>query len=304
MIRIFKLFIFFNLISLVNGQSEYIYILGNVQDAGLPHIGCKHEFCKEKFNEFEEYFTTSIAVIDPLNKNYILFETTPDLPYQLNYLEKKIFKKFILPESVFITHAHIGHYAGLMYFGREALGSKDLNVNVLPRMANFLNTNGPWSQLVEINNINIREINFGKKTNHLNSISVTPIKVPHRDEYSETAAYEITGKRNKALFIPDIDKWEKWDKNLIELVQEFDYLLLDATFYDSKEINRDISEIPHPLVSETISLLENLSLKDKSKVYFIHMNHTNTMLDPQSDLSEYIISNGFNIARLGLKLEL
>ena len=304
MIRIFKIFIFFSFLYSVYGQSEYIYVLGNVQDAGLPHIGCKHEFCKEKFNEFEEYFTTSIAVIDPLNKKYVLFEATPDLPYQLNYLDKKLFKNFFLPESIFITHAHIGHYAGLMYFGREALGTKDLMVNVLPKMANFLKTNGPWSQLVEINNIKIQEINFDQKTNHLSNISVIPIKVPHRDEYSETAAYVIIGKNKKALFIPDIDKWEKWGKNLIELVKEYDYLLLDATFYDSKEINRDISEIPHPLVSETIGLLDNLTTKDKSRVYFIHMNHTNMMLDPKSNLSKYVISKGFNIARVGLKLDL
>ena len=128
--------------------------------------------------------------------------------------------------------------------------------------------------------------------------------MPHRDEYSETAAYQIIGKNKKALFIPDIDKWEKWDKNIIELVQEFDYLLLDATFYDTVEINRDISEIPHPLVSETIGLLENLSVIDKSKVYFIHMNHTNMMLDPKSDLTDYVKGKGFNIARLGIKLEL
>ena len=304
MIRIFKIFVFFSFLFSVYGQSEYIYVLGNVQDAGLPHIGCKHEFCNEKFNEFEEYFTTSIAVIDPLIKKYVLFEATPDLPYQLNYLDKKLFKNFFLPESIFITHAHIGHYAGLMYFGREALGSKDLKVNVLPKMGNFLKTNGPWSQLVEINNIKIQEINFDQKTNHLSNISVTPIKVPHRDEYSETAAYVIIGKNKKALFIPDIDKWEKWGKNLIELVKEYDYLLLDATFYDSKEINRDISEIPHPLVSETISLLDNLSTMDKSKVYFIHMNHTNMMLDPKSNLSKYVTSKGFNIARVGLKLDL
>ena len=304
MIRIFKLFIFFSFVNFVNGQSEYIYILGNVQDAGLPHIGCQHEFCKDKFNEFEEYFTTSIAVIDPFNKKYILFEASPDLPYQLNYLDKKIFKQFLLPESVFITHAHIGHYAGLMYFGREALGSKDLKVNVLPKMANFLKTNGPWSQLVEINNINVQEIDFGQKANYLSNISITPIKVPHRDEYSETAAYQIIGKNKKALFIPDIDKWQKWDKNIIELVHEFDYLLLDATFYESAEINRDISEIPHPLVTETMNLLKELTQEDKNKVYFIHMNHTNLMLDPESELSKLVISKGFNIARLGQKLYL
>ena len=304
MIRIFKLFIFFSFVNFVNGQSEYIYILGNVQDAGLPHIGCQHEFCKDKFNEFEEYFTTSIAVIDPFNKKYILFEASPDLPYQLNYLDKKIFKQFLLPESVFITHAHIGHYAGLMYFGREALGSEGLKVNVLPKMANFLKTNGPWSQLVEINNINVQEIDFGHKANYLSNISITPIKVPHRDEYSETAAYQIIGKNKKALFIPDIDKWQKWDKNIIALVQEFDYLLLDATFYESAEINRDISEIPHPLVTETMNLLKELTQEDKNKVYFIHMNHTNLMLDPESELSKLVISKGFNIARLGQKLYL
>ena len=304
MIRIFKIFIFFGFINFVNCQSEYIYILGNVQDAGLPHIGCQHKFCNDKFNEFEEYFTTSLAVVDPINKKYILFEATPDLPYQLNYLDKKIFKKFLLPESIFITHAHIGHYAGLMYFGREALGSKGLKVNVLPKMANFLQSNGPWSQLVEINNIKIQDLNFGVNVSELKNITITPIEVPHRDEYSETAGFIIEGKTKKALFIPDIDKWEKWDKDLKQLVNEFDYLLLDATFYDSKEINRDISEIPHPLVSETINLLDSLSNESKNKVYFIHMNHTNLMLDPMSELSKFIYSKGYNIARLGLKLDL
>ena len=302
MIRIFQTSIFFIFFNLIYGQSEFIYILGNVQDAGLPHIGCQHKFCKEKFNEFEEYFTTSIAVVDPLERKYILFEATPDLPYQLNYLEKEIFNEFLLPESIYITHAHIGHYTGLMYFGREALGAKNLMVKVLPKMGDFLMTNGPWNQLVDINNIQIQNLNFGLNTNELRNITVTPIQVPHRDEYSETAGFIIKGKNKKALFIPDIDKWEKWNKNLKQLVYEFDYLLLDSTFYDSNEINRDISEIPHPLVIETINLLDDLSSEQKDKVYFIHMNHTNLMLDPSSELTKLVTDKGFNITRLGLKL--
>ena len=289
---------------MIFGQTEFIYVLGNVQDAGLPHIGCQHKFCKEKFDEFEQYYTTSIAVVDPVENKYILFEATPDIPYQLNYLEKEIFNEFLLPESIFITHAHIGHYTGLMYFGREALGAKNLIIKVLPKMSNFLKTNGPWSQLVDIKNIKIQNLSFGSKINELRNITVTPIQVPHRDEYSETAGFIIEGRNKKALFIPDIDKWEKWDKNLKQLVYEFDYLLLDATFYDSKEINRDISEIPHPLVTETINLLDDLSPEHKNKVYFIHMNHTNLMLDPSSELTKLVIDKGFNITRLGLKLSL
>ena len=283
-------------------QSEYIYILGNTQDAGMPHIGCKHKFCLENFNKYEEYYVTSIAVVNQENKKYILFEATPDITYQLNYLKDNIFKEFLLPDAIYITHAHIGHYTGLMYFGREALGSKNLLVKVLPKMSNFLKTNGPWSQLVTLNNIQIQNTKFDVSNSELSNVEVTPIQVPHRDEYSETAGYIIKGKNKKALFIPDIDKWEKWDKNLIDLVEDYDYLLLDATFYNSKEINRDISEIPHPLVSETINLLNSLSNENKKKVYFIHMNHTNSMLDPMSELSKFIYTKGYNIARVGQRI--
>ena len=304
MIRVINLVTFLIISISVNSQSEYIYILGNTQDAGLPHIGCQHPFCEDSFNVYEEHYSTSIAVVNSDLKKYILFEATPDITFQLNNLKKNIFDEFLLPESIYITHAHIGHYTGLMYFGREALGTKDLMVRVLPRMSNFLQNNGPWSQLVDINNIKIKEINFGSSTKELANIDITPVKVPHRDEYSETAGYIIKGKNKKALFIPDIDKWEKWDRDLSQLAKEFDFLLIDATFYDSKEINRDISEIPHPLVTETIDLLSGLNTENRSKVYFIHMNHTNMMLDPNSELSKLITSKGFNIARLGQKLYL
>ncbi len=304
MIRVLKLFAFLIISISVNSQSEYIYILGNTQDAGLPHIGCQHPFCEDNFDVYEEYYTTSIAVVNTDLKKYILFEATPDITFQLNNLKRNIFDEFLLPESIYITHAHIGHYTGLMYFGREALGAKDQIVKALPRMSNFLENNGPWSQLVDINNIKIEEINFESSTNELSNIIVTPVQVPHRDEYSETAGYIIEGKNKKALFIPDIDKWEKWDRNLSQLAKEFDFLLIDATFYDSKEINRDISEIPHPLVTETIDLLSGLDLKNRNKVYFIHMNHTNMMLNPDSELSKLVTSKGFNIARLGQKLYL
>ena len=268
MIRVINLVTFLIISISVNSQSEYIYILGNTQDAGLPHIGCQHPFCEDSFNVYEEHYTTSIAVVNSDLKKYILFEATPDITFQLNNLKKNIFDEFLLPESIYITHAHIGHYTGLMYFGREALGAKDLMVRVLPRMSNFLQNNGPWSQLVDINNIKIKEINFGSSTKELANIDITPVKVPHRDEYSETAGYIIKGKNKKALFIPDIDKWEKWDRDLSQLAKEFDFLLIDATFYDSKEINRDISEIPHPLVTETIDLLSGLNTREQKQSVF------------------------------------
>ena len=282
-------------------QDNSIYslkVLGVVQDGGLPHLGSDRICCEDY--EQKRYVTSIILINNETNESY-LFDASPDNNEQLNFMGKGIKKNL---KGIFLTHAHIGHYTGLMYFGREALNSKLMNVYAMPRMKKFLEQNGPWSQLVSLENISITELN--NKSNIIidSNVAVQPIEVPHRAEFSETVGYKIYGPNKTALFIPDIDKWEKWSKNLIELVKEYDYLLLDATFYDSKEINRDISEIPHPLVSETISLLDNLTTKDKSKVYFIHMNHTNMMLDPTSDLSEYVNSKGFNIARLGLKLDL
>jgi pyrroloquinoline quinone biosynthesis protein B len=243
-------------------------------------------------------------VVDSESTQFTLFEASPDITYQLNYISNTIFKRFILPNNIYITHAHIGHYTGLMYLGRESLGAKGINVRVLPKMSDFLKNNGPWDQLIKLNNIDIEDIAFDKTSSIFNNIEITPLQVPHRDEYSETAGYIIKGRNKTALFIPDIDKWERWNKDINEMVKKYDYLLLDATFYDEKEINRDINEIPHPLVKETLGLFKNMSLKDKSKIYFIHMNHTNMMLDPNSELSRLILNKGFNIARIGQKLYL
>ena len=285
-------------------DSSYIFILGNTQDAGVPHIGCEQEFCKNSYNSKESYFATSIAVVDPNSEQYTLFEASPDITAQLNYISNSLFERFILPTNIYITHAHIGHYTGLMYLGRESLGANEVSVRVLPKMSDFLKNNGPWEQLVKLNNIDLEEIYFDKTSSIFNNIEIIPLQVPHRDEYSETAGYIIKGRHKTALFIPDIDKWERWDKDINDMVKKYDYLLLDATFYEEKEINRDINEIPHPLVKETLNLFKNISSKDKNKIYFIHMNHTNMMLDPDSELSRLVLSKGFNIARIGQKLYL
>ena len=304
MIRIFVILLSLSFSAFSQNDSSYIFVLGNTQDAGAPHIGCEQEFCKKNYNSNQDYFVTSIAVVDPKSRQFTLFEASPDITSQLNYISNLLFKRFILPNNIYITHAHIGHYTGLMYLGRESLGASGVNVRVLPKMSDFLKNNGPWNQLIKLNNIDLEEIEFDKISSIFNNIEIIPVQVPHRDEYSETAGYIIKGKNKTALFIPDIDKWERWNKDINEMVKKYDYLLLDATFYDEKEINRDINEIPHPLVKQTIDVLSSLSPRAKSKIYFIHMNHTNMMLDPESDLSRLVLSKGFNIARLGQKLYL
>jgi pyrroloquinoline quinone biosynthesis protein B len=47
-----------------------------------------------------------------------------------------------------------------------------------------------------------------------------------------------------------------------------------------------------------MSLLKNLSAKEKNKVYFIHLNHTNPALNENSNAFKQILINGFHVARI------
>ena len=293
---------FFSIISFSqsNDGSDYIQVLGIVQDAGYPHIGCEKDCCSVVSPG--EYFVSCLGLVDKTNNKRYLFDATPDIHNQLNLVEK--FPNGNLIDGIFLTHAHIGHYAGLMYLGREGLGGDNIKVYVLKRMAKFLTKNGPWDQLVKLNNISLQTISNNKFVKLSENILVIPIKVPHRDEYSETVGYKIIGKSKKLLFIPDIDKWDEWEKSIVDEVKLVDYAFIDGTFYNGSELNRDMSEIPHPSIEETLELFSNQPLAEKNKIYFIHINHTNPILTNKNGVRDLILNAGFNIAENGLKLSL
>lgn len=281
-------------------------ILGTIQDGGSPHIGC-HKPCCAPFYLHPDYSRKVVSIgIKDENGRVALIEAGPDISSQLYDLNRFSGRDTLsFPDRVLVTHAHIGHYSGLMYFGREAAGAKGVRVSVMPKMKQFLENNGPWSQLSELKNIVLDSLEFNKRTLILKNIWVTPVKVPHRDEYSETAAFIIEGPNKKLLFVPDIDKWEKWDRNIVDEIRQTDYALIDGTFYDGSEVNdRDISEIPHPTVVESIKLFKNLSAADKRKVYFIHLNHSNPLLNKASSAYYGVTSDGFRVATFGQVLSL
>jgi len=245
----------------------------------------------------------SFALVDSVSKNWWLFEATPDFKYQLQLFRILTHSEFkYLPDGIFITHAHIGHYVGLMQLGREVMDTKQMPVFVLPRMASFLEKNGPWSQLVKLKNIMIYQLNTDSVLTLRNNIKIETFTVPHRDEYSETAGFRIITPQKKYLFIPDINKWEKWDKNIVTEVKKVDCALLDGTFYSNSELpGRKMEEVPHPLVTETMELFKNEDATTKSKVHFIHFNHTNPIL--WDDYTKAVVkANGFHIAEQGERL--
>ena len=296
----FSLFFFAFFTYSQTSESDYIQVLGIVQDAGYPHIGCEKDCCKAVSPG--DYFVSCLGLVDKTNNKRYLFDATPDIHNQLNLLEK--FSDANLVDGIFLTHAHIGHYTGLMYLGREGLGGKNIMVYALKRMSKFLTKNGPWDQLVKLNNISIQTISNKEFVKLSENIFVIPIRVPHRDEYSETVGYKIIGKSKKILFIPDIDKWDEWKKSIIEEVKLVDYAFIDGTFYNGTELNRDMREIPHPSIEETLQLFSNQPVAERNKIYFIHINHTNPILTNKNGIRDLVEGLGFNIAQRGLKFKL
>jgi pyrroloquinoline quinone biosynthesis protein B len=278
-------------------------VLGVVQDGGVPHIGCRQPLCvRARRDPSRRQRVACLGLIDDHAGQRFLIDATPDMASQLESLDagRPPADPRRPVDGILLTHAHIGHYTGLMYFGREALDARAVPVYATARMAAFLRTSGPWSQLVSLGQIELREVEPGRETVLTPSLAFTPVRVPHRDELSDTVGYVVRGPAGALLYVPDIDKWEKWDRRVEDEVARVDTALLDGTFLAADELpGRSIDEVPHPLVSETAARLAALS----SRVVFIHLNHTNPLFwdeRPRRDLR----GRGFTIATDGLVIPL
>jgi pyrroloquinoline quinone biosynthesis protein B len=284
-------------------KNPFIIILGTAQDAGYPQADCSKNCCKKYWeNKIPKQKVSCLALFDPSTNQKWIFDATPDFTSQLHEMDEIQTGNL---SGIFLTHAHIGHYTGLMYLGREGMNVKELPIYGMPRMNDYLQSNGPWSQLVSLKNIKLKQLKEDSAVKLTDKISVTPLFVPHRDEFSETVGFSIKTANKSVLFIPDIDKWEKWASDIREMVRKYDYLFLDGTFYAEGELpGRNMKEVPHPFVQESMALFNELAKTEKKKVWFIHFNHTNPLLDNSSIEYKQVKSKGFNVAAEGIKIPL
>ena len=287
--------------------APYLLVLGISQDGGTPQAGTwEHPGWAD--NQFRRR-VASLALVDPVSQERWLFDATPDFRVQLHHLDQ------VAPATdrpgiagIFLTHAHIGHYTGLMFLGHESMGAKDVPVFAMPRMREFLSSNGPWSQLVNYKNIVIQGLEDRETVRLNNRLRVTPFLVPHRPEFSEAVGFRIDGPNRSAIFIPDIDSWEEWEDagtRIEDMIASVDVAYLDGSFFANGEIpGRDMSGFPHPFISHSMQRFSKLPEKEKAKIRFIHLNHTNPAIWPDSDERAQVLANGYAIAEEGEIFEL
>jgi pyrroloquinoline quinone biosynthesis protein B len=279
----------------------YLVVLGTAQDGGDPQAGDGN---LAKWSDRPRRDPTSLGLVDPRSEQRWLFEATPELAHQLVALDR-VAPRESRPglDGVFLTHAHVGHYTGLLFFGFEVMGTQGLPVFAMPEMAEFLRRNGPWSQLVDLANITLQPLVAEQPVALRSDLRITPILVPHRREFSETVAFRIEGPHRKVLFLPDINSWREWDALGVRVEDQIalvDVAYLDGTFWNHGEIpGRDMSTFPHPMIKESLERFAPLPSAERAKVRWIHLNHTNPAATEGSVERREIEAAGMQVAGQG-----
>lgn len=287
----------------------YLVVLGIAQDGGVPQAG---SFDHPAWDDPSlARSVVSLGLVDPRAQRRWLFEATPDLRRQLRQLDRlqpRAAGVHPVVDGIFLTHAHMGHYTGLLFFGHEAMGARGVPVYAMPRMAEYLRANGPWDQLVRYENVRLEMLAADVPVRLAADLSVTPILVPHRQEYSEVVGFRVDGPRRKVLFLPDINSWTEWDGwgvRVEDHLAAVDVAYLDGCFFDHGEVpGRDMSQFPHPLVTDSLRRFAPLPAAERAKIRFIHLNHTNPLGRGDGEARRRVEAAGFRVAVEGERVEL
>ncbi len=283
-------------------DAPWLMVLGTAQDGGVPQAG---SHTHPGWNRPDRrHLATSLGLVDPETGARWMFEATPDFRPQWHALDTAAgLRDRDMPDGIFLTHAHMGHYTGLLFLGHESVGAQGVPVYAMSLMAAFLRANGPWNQLVDLGNITLKPLAADSAIALGGRIRVTPLRVPHRQEFSEVVAYRIEGPTRSVLFLPDIDSWADWDAagtRLEDVLAGVDVAFVDATFFADGEIpGRDMSGFPHPFITHTMARLADASAATRAKIRFIHLNHTNPALVVGSPERRAIEEAGFGVAERG-----
>ncbi|MEZ4235507.1 MAG: MBL fold metallo-hydrolase [Myxococcota bacterium] len=279
------------------GAGARLVVLGVAQDGGHPQAGCTRPCCEGAWRAGRRTRVACLGLVTPTRR--YLFDCTPDFPSQLRDVGGPPL------DGILLTHAHMGHYTGLLHLGPEAWAPERVPVHAMPGMAAFLRQHAPWSAIVAEGHAELVPLGADVPVDLGDGVTATPILVPHRGPWSETVAFRIAGPRGAALYLPDLDRWEDWDVDVPALLATVDRAWVDGSFFGAGEVGwRDAAQICHPLVEDTLRRFAGLPDALRARISFLHLNHTNPLLDPASEATRRVRDAGYAIAAEGEVLPL
>ena len=230
-----------------------VTLLGIAQDGGRPQPLCQKQCCANVGLD-ERAFPTSMGIKFEDSSTH-LFDATRNLGDQLNIWQEN------LPSHVWLTHAHFGHVDGLGLFGRETIGAKGIILHVSKQMQELIQATPQWAIMLEQGVFTLEVFATGEEIS-VESETIIPLLVPHRDELSDMHAFIIRGKEKSLLYLPDHDTWEETlslygCKLIREWFEKFniDTAFIDGTFWSQHELSgRSQEEVPHPLLAKQLHI--------------------------------------------------
>jgi pyrroloquinoline quinone biosynthesis protein B len=296
----------------IRQDALYALVLGSVQDAGFPQVGCYTPRCdagRALQSAGKGRYVSSLTLVEPEAERFFLVDATPDITRQLDLIEEPAFRRRAAArrpfDGIFLTHAHVGHYAGLAMLGREGMGMQETPVYCTPAMAGFLASNYPWRLLIDQGHVTLRPLALDQWHRIDPLLEVQLRKAPHRDELSDTVGFVFRGPERSLLFLPDINAWTLWDRPVATVVAGVDVALVDGTFWSLDELpGRTADEVPHPLIPQTMDALQGVVDRKEARVLLTHLNNSNPALDEGGPQQAEVVRRGFEIAREGMRFGL
>jgi pyrroloquinoline quinone biosynthesis protein B len=315
-------------------DAPVVIVLGTAQDGGVPQANCFRGYCaRVRAGEVPAPRVACLGIVDPASGERFLIDATPDFVAQIGDLitwprdrhPTGVLRLEEEVQGILLTHAHMGHYTGLLNCGREAAATTRLPVYASRSMARLLSANEPFKRLVDEERLEIHQIDVGDSLSLTANITVEPFSVVHRAELTDTLGLLISGPRRSLLYVPDADTWNGWPVPFAEWLDRADVAVLDGTFYSAEELgHRWQGEVPHPPVAETVELLaprlspaplrtvegaragrpEPVGDDERLEVWFTHLNHTNPLWEADSPERAAIREAGFGVAWQGQTWEL
>ncbi len=300
-----------------------IRVLGAGAGGGFPQWNCNCDNCQRLRNgqlKGKARTQSSIAVSTD-NRNWLLFNTSPDIRSQLEAFPAIQPKQGIRDtgiKAILLIDSQIDHTTGMLML-REG---KPLEVYCTEMVRQDLSTGFPLFKMLKdyctVNHHPIKCDGIPFTIPYIEDIRIyahslkskAPPYSPHRNDPHDGDNIGViveqisTGK--KLYYSPGLGEIEP---HVFAAMQAADCLMVDGTFWTDDEMCRkNIShkkarEIGHLPQSGPGGMIEVLSSVSKARKILIHINNTNPILDEDSPERKILDAAGIEVAYDGLEID-
>lgn len=300
-----------------------IRVLGSAAGGAFPQWNCNCHNCHRlRHNKIKGTARTQSSIaVSTDNKNWLLFNTSPDILKQLESFPAIQPKEGVRDtgiKAILLIDSQIDHTTGLLML-REG---KPLNVYCTEMVKQDLSTGFPLFKILEdYCTIKHHSIPFDGSSFTIPGIddlrfytpalkSKAPPYSPHRHNPHEGdnigVIIEQISTAKKVFYSPGLGEIEP---HVMSAMQKADCVLVDGTFWTNDEMcSQNISpktakEIGHLPQSGKGGMIEVLNTIKNTRKILIHINNTNPILDEDSEQRKTLDMAGIEVSYDGLEID-